>query len=535
MPATDDQVARLEADPLTWRLALFERYMSDATGELIPDGPHHHRFWSWLWSITPGRRPRPYVAIWPRRGAKSTNTEMAVAALGARRIRPYGWYVCATQDQADDHLNNVGDMMTAREFATFYPGMSQRRVGRYGESKGWRISRLRTASGFTVDAVGLDTASRGVKLEDERPGFIVIDDVDGTHDTLATTAKLIRTLTDDILPAGSNDLAVIAIQNLVHPTSLFSRLAGIDTEHPVDFLTDRIVSGPVPAIERFTYRTDPATGRHVITGGEPSWIGFDLVDADAELNTIGPTAFLGEFQHEVEPPAGGMFSRFDLAALRVPEDDVPPLTRVVCWLDPAVTKTDQSDAHAISIDGIDGDGRDGTIYRLWHWEKRATPLEALRLALVMAATYGATSVGIETDQGGDLWRSTFREARAIVLADPTTPRSLRERIRTMGMRTEKAGASNESKTERANRMLIDYERGGRRILHVVGTHRTLERALTRFPRTKPFDLVDACYWSWRDLRLASVIAGGDPDPVAADEARTVRDAYTAERRSLLDR
>jgi hypothetical protein len=47
-------------------------------------------------------------------------------------------------------------------------------------------------------------------------------------------------------------------------------------------------------------------------------------------------------------------------------------------------------------------------------------------------------------------------------------------------------------------MLADYERPGR-IIHVRGTHEILERALRRFPRTKPFDLVDGAYWSWRDL------------------------------------
>jgi len=47
-------------------------------------------------------------------------------------------------------------------------------------------------------------------------------------------------------------------------------------------------------------------------------------------------------------------------------------------------------------------------------------------------------------------------------------------------------------------MLTDYEHGT--IVHVLGTHATLERGLRRFPLRKPFDLVDAAYWSWRDLR-----------------------------------
>ena len=76
-------------------------------------------------------------------------------------------------------------------------------------------------------------------------------------------------------------------------------------------------------------------------------------------------------------------------------------------------------------------------------------------------------------------------------------------------RSDKAGAGHGPKAHRAGQMLADYERAA--IVHVVGTHETLERALRRFPRTKPLDLVDASYWSWRDLRAnqpAPVVAPG---------------------------
>jgi hypothetical protein len=50
-----------------------------------------------------------------------------------------------------------------------------------------------------------------------------------------------------------------------------------------------------------------------------------------------------------------------------------------------------------------------------------------------------------------------------------------------------------SSLERAARMLVSYEQG--RIVHVLGDHAALERALRRFPLRKPFDLVGAAYWS----------------------------------------
>ncbi len=61
-------------------------------GEVLPDyfgggfAKRHVDFWSWVWSITPGSAPRPYVAIWPRGGGKSTGAEGAAVALGAPRF-----------------------------------------------------------------------------------------------------------------------------------------------------------------------------------------------------------------------------------------------------------------------------------------------------------------------------------------------------------------------------------------------------------------------------------------------------------------
>jgi hypothetical protein len=529
MPASPEQVARLEADPLTWKLALFEKYQTAHDGAIIADAPHHRRFWTWLWDIQPGRRPRPFVGIWPRGGAKSTNAEMGAIALGAPRqqedgsrrpTRNYAWYVSEVQDQADDHVETVGAMLESSELATFYPDLARRAVNKYGSSRGWRRNRLRTAAGFTVDAVGLDTAARGIKIEEARPGLIVFDDIDGRHDSQATTDKKRETITQTLIPAGSADRALMFIQNLVHPTSIFAQLA----DGSAGFLTQAHISGPVPAVEDLTYAAK--RDRIVITSGTPTWAGQDLDTCQADIDEIGITAFLQEAQHEVEAPPGGMFDHLDLAALRIDWDDVPPLDRVVVWVDPAVTKKDQSDAHAIQADGIAGD----TIYRLHSWEQRSTPLAAIKRAIQTAARYGATYVGVETDQGGDTWRSTFREARTAAAEEATGDD--RDRIRRIRFAEAKAGQGQDPKTHRASIMLADYEKPGRRIRHVTGTHLVLEKALARFPKTHPLDLVDAGYWAWNDLRNKPEIAGYAAD-IEADLADEPSDPYAADRVSRI--
>jgi hypothetical protein len=53
-------------------------------------------------------------------------------------------------------------------------------------------------------------------------------------------------------------------------------------------------------------------------------------------------------------------------------------------------------------------------------------------------------------------------------------------------------------------MLSAYERG--EIVHVLGTHETLERGLKRYLIRKPYDLVDAAYYSYQDLRKPGIIS-----------------------------
>jgi hypothetical protein len=470
--------ARLEADPATWLRALFPSHVR------APFAQHHQDFWRHIWTIEPGVRPAPYVLILPRGGAKSTSVELACAAIAARRQRAYALYVCGTQEQADDHVGNVASLLEARELERLYPEAARPLKGRYGNSRGWRRNRLRTASGFTLDAIGLDTAARGVKIEEDRPGLIILDDIDGELDSPGTVERKIAALTRKLLPAEASDCAVIAIQNLVHHQGVFARLA----DGRADFLLDRIVTGPIPAVQGLT--VEQRDGRWVITGGAPTWAGQDLAVCQQQINTWGLTAFLREAQHEVDDPDGGLFGH--LVWQRVAAAAVPDLVRTVVWVDPAVTDTDDSDACGIQADGL---GADGTIYRLWSWEDRAGPEAVMLRAIAKAVELGAEAVGVETDQGGDTWKSSYARAWESYCRtrglDPAATRP-------PAFRSAKAGAGHGPKVHRASQMLADYERGG--LVHVLGTHLTLERALRRFPKAKPFDLTDAAYWAWADLR-----------------------------------
>ena len=274
-----------------WRAFLTETFPFLA---LKSFAPHQVEFWDWTWAIAPDTRPRPFVALWARGAAKSTSAELAAALVGITKRRAYIIYVSGTQDLADRHVQSIGSLLERANV--------ERAVNKYGSSRGWQRDHLRTST-FTIDALGLDPGARGIRVDEDRPGMIVLDDVDALHDTAETTRKKIETLTETILPGGSNDCAVLFVQNLVQRDSIAARFA----DGRADFLQDRVVSGAYPALRDFRYEN---VGGELRIFGTPTWDGQNLDDCLAFIKTWGLRAFLRECQHEVTLVEGAIFSEF---------------------------------------------------------------------------------------------------------------------------------------------------------------------------------------------------------------------------------
>lgn len=465
-----------------WLDEIFPTYIAP------PFASYHVEFWQWLWSIEEGEPLAPFVAIWPRGYGKSTAVEVGVAAVAARKKRRYALYVSATQEQADRHVQNVAGLLEHPTFAKHYPAASRRRVGKYGNSQGWRRNRVRTASDFTVDAIGLDTAARGAKVDEDRPDLIIFDDVDEILDSPGAVTKNETILTKSLLPSRAPHATVLVAQNLIHDNGIVARLA----DGRADYLADRIVSGPHPAIQNL--QTETIDGRTIITGGESTWPAMTLEDCQREIDDLGISAYRAEKNHDVSLFENGIFGH--VTFLRIDPSELPPIEEVEVWVDPAVTDTDKSDSHGIQADGR---GVNGKCYRLFSWEGRTSPEDSLRRAILKARELKATRIGVETDQGGDTWRSVYEAAWRRLVEEGLIPAE--EPL--IAFVEEKAGSVG-PKAYRATQMLAAYERG--EIIHVSnGTIDTLERALRRYLIRKPFDLVDAAYWGWSGVSSPRVL------------------------------
>jgi predicted phage terminase large subunit-like protein len=275
-----------------------------------PPSQRHIRLWEWLEKLSPGYRPRSFVAGWPRAGAKSTTVELGCARLCVKLTRRFVLYVSETQAQANKHVQAVATNLERLGV--------ERSINQYGASRGWKMDLLRTANGFNVIAFGLDAGARGVKLDQYRPDLIVLDDIDGLHDTEETREKKRETITSTVLPAGSEDAAVLFVQNLITDVSLMSE----QVDGSADWLLDKEPVSVEPAIVGMEVESVPGEdgiNRWRISAGTPTWEGQSLAVCEMLLNRIGLAAFERECQHKVEG-AQGIFFHTDRLSYIDPEE-----------------------------------------------------------------------------------------------------------------------------------------------------------------------------------------------------------------------
>jgi hypothetical protein len=259
-------------------------------------GEHHKRAWEWAENIVQGEPPPALIECWFRGGGKSTTMELISARIAVRGSRRFLLYVCSTQEAADRHVTDIATTMERCGI--------ERAMNRYGFSKGWNASKLRTANGFNVLAFGLDTGARGVKLDHLRPDFIILDDIDELDDSVTRVDKKIATITQTILPAKSNDCAIVFVQNRIHANSVMSQVISGE----LDMLQNRIQSPIVPAVIDLRYEPiEKEDGRmgYKITGGTASWEHKSLEVCQREIDDYGLISFLRECQHDVG--VGGRF------------------------------------------------------------------------------------------------------------------------------------------------------------------------------------------------------------------------------------
>ena len=489
--------------PRDWREripAMFARYF------WYPFSKPHAELWDWVNAIDKASSPRPFVAVWPRGRGKSTNAESAIADLGVRDARTYCMYVSGTQDQADKHVQTVARMFELDTVARYAPTIGRPKISKNG-NRIWNRQIVTTATGFTIEAIGLNKAVRGQKIDWARPDLIVFDDVDEKHDSELVLGKKEEIITDSILPAGAANAAVMFVQNLIHADSIASKLAKRPgTDGAAGFLMTRLISGPFPSVEGLKYTSEEVDDvfRWRITAGRSLWQGFDLSVCEEEINRVGPTSYRRESQHDVDadnPDALLTAEDFNRTRRAV----APPLSSIAVAVDPPGGSTECG----IIVGGKARVGND------WHGfviEDATTPAgakpEQWALAVLQAYyRHNADEIIVERNYGGDMVSATLRLTKWTI-EEEDADGNLVEQILVDGSKVAiREVTATRGKRVRAEPVALVYQQNKG---HNVGEFPALEKEWRQW---QPGDAdspnrLDAHVWLFAGLKLlgSSVIA-----------------------------
>lgn len=364
---------------------------------------HHRQAWEWFESLPESDTPSALILAINRGGAKSGTLEACCVRLAYTLRRRFVLYISETQKQANLHVQAV---RTQLERSGVKPKLTE-----FGQSAGWQMSLLRTANGFNVLALGLDSASRGIRFDEFRPDLIVADDLDGKHDTPHTTAKKLEILTESILPAGSPFCAFAFGQNVILQDGLMDQLV----KGTAKWLADRKLLF-VEAVKGLVIRDrtqDDGTVTWDIVEGESSWpAGLPLAALQAILRKIGPRAFLREYQHKVSVSGGGLWDGMpfryladDLALGKFPvplkEDGLPYFDSIVVAVDPSGSRRgDEAGIVAAGKFTLPG-GKVGAVV-LEDLSAKMSPKMWAQEAVTLHRRLGAAKLLCERNFGGEL-------------------------------------------------------------------------------------------------------------------------------------
>jgi hypothetical protein len=336
----------LPGSELPWHDWLREKFSHFASKPLVQ---RHVDLYEWFDALQRGVKPEPEVQPWARGSGKTTTGALGITRVCSKLSRRFALYITLTQEQADYQVQTMEGMLSTAG--------AEPRMSRMGRAKGWRRDQLQTEHGFNVAGFGMDSALRGIKIDEFRPDLIWFDDIDSLEDTLETINKKIRAITLNILPAGSTDSAILFTGNKVHAASTISRL--IDGR--AKFLLNRRVREAVPAIEGL--EVEEFIGGNGLTqfriiGGEATWSGGQpIATCEAQMNEWGYPAFMREAQHDVRV-GGTFFPQFEnrepyvVPAIFTPDNPPPHWYTIRIGLDWGF-----ADPYAYTMSAIDEIGR----------------------------------------------------------------------------------------------------------------------------------------------------------------------------------
>lgn len=469
----------LAADPVAFAVIYLHKHLRAPDGSITFSEVHYE--WAriaegWRASLEPQGNRHAFIA--PRETGKSTWWFLILPLWGAANgIVRFAVAFAHADAQATGHLATFKhELDTNALLRADFPELCEPARRQTGGTLADRQGMLHTKDGFVFAARGVDSASLGLKVGEQRPDLIILDDVEpdeANYSTRATThgkrslaEKRLGTITDAIFPLNIR-ARVVMVGTVTMPGSIIHQLvrhARGEDEPELKWIADERITPHhhLPIV------TDP-DGTERSIWPEKWSLGW--------LRSIAHTRSYAK--NYLNDPLGIDGPFWTMEDFRYGPLD-PPATRWILQLDPAVTTKDKSDytgwavvAYRPPIYDVVA-GKKTMIYpaacEIVDAGRVKLAGEALRAWVLrkLVEHERIRAVRVEVNQGGDLWYTVLHGLPVKLLVHTST----------------------ESKEVRFSYVLDFYQRAGGRVVHRARL-RAAEEEMVAFPRAPHDDVADA--------------------------------------------
>lgn len=311
MPPPDGSAKLRNLVKQGWRTCYAEWFGQSFVDALAP---HHIEAVEWHWesrlAFLEGRKPDyfAYFPIWSRGHMKSSIAERIVVVDGllsfAYKQPGYALYVARSKDKVEEHIKNIETLLSSDMIRKWCPKLSnpKRSITTDRNSK-WTSTFLKSEANYSVQGGSLDSGLAGSRVEETRPTYIVLDDIDGRENSPLIADSRLNMLTNEILLMGQFNTLTFFAQNFINKYSTMYRI----WSNQVQVLTNRKPSDPIPAVIDLVTRRETVNGivKDIYVSGESTWHIWDVDRIQEEIDREGLESFERECNHKIEESKEG--------------------------------------------------------------------------------------------------------------------------------------------------------------------------------------------------------------------------------------
>lgn len=334
-----------------------------------------------------------------------------------------------------------------------YPDLCEPLKRPRGQTVSDNVAMFQTKSNFAFAAKGIDTSTLGLKVGDQRPDLIILDDIEPGESNYSAdeVKKRLITVRDDILPLGYGAKVVwpgytTMVDSLVH--QMVRSAQGGESAEWIEALDMKVHYYPPVIINENGER-------------ESFWPSRWSLEYLDEQRRINPYGYAKNFENDPADNNGMWWRKEDIRYHKLERYD-----RVVLIVDGAVTVKKSSDFTGLSVVGLDVSGRRFYVREAIGVKQSGEELRDTVLKLV--EEYEVLYIMVEANQGGDLWHMVFHDM-------PIKIDTFRQA---------------EKKEYRIRRLLAAYQRAEGAVFHEKPLPQ-LERQQLAYPNVQHEDILDA--------------------------------------------